>query len=93
MPKSNSSSNLKLHCLHCGKKRLMALTLPFPKEDGKMGIVFLKIRNLYKLIKEGKLPNTKGAEFPKEGLMGKCLVCNNVTFFDLNKNNKLSALL
>lgn len=85
-------TDLKLHCIPCGKKRFMTVSLPVPREDGKMGVVFLKFRNLLKMIKANKLPNSKQACFPRTDIMGKCQVCQNVTFFDLNSNNKLVAM-
>jgi hypothetical protein len=84
-------SNVKLHCDICGQKRLMILCFPVPREDGKMGVALLKVRNLLKVLRENKLPNSKTMAFPKKDLIAKCSVCNQVTLYDVNKNNKLAA--
>ena len=87
---SQPKFNKKLHCNTCGKKRLMVLALPFPKEDGQTGAAFININILKKMLRDGSLPNQKEVAFPKDNLVAKCLVCQMNTFFDI-KSGKLVA--
>jgi len=64
--------------------------MPFPRENGTMGVAILRLKNLIKMLKEKRIPNENSAAFPKKGLISKCTVCNNVTFYDINQNNKLT---
>jgi hypothetical protein len=92
MPLSDKSRiDQKLHCIFCGTKRQMRLSLPFPREDGQTGMAFIKIKNLLKMIKENKLPNQKGLAFPRKDLMATCSTCYNTSFFDINNSGKLVA--
>lgn len=88
---SDSKKKLQLHCMTCGRKRFMTLLMPFPREDGKMGVAVVKLRNLVKMIRERKLPNSKSDAFPKQTLIGKCPICEQGSFFDLNESGKIVA--
>lgn len=79
----------KLHCGKCGCQRNMVAGFPFPKEDGTMGVVGIRVKKLKELLKNGQLPNQAGFAFPRKELFGNCPVCFNTTFYEINSKNNI----
>lgn len=73
----------KLHCFHCGRKRLMRIATTALDLDASVRLVYFKMRKLLKTMKQDthiKMP---------EMFIGSCSICLENTFFTMNKNRKL----
>lgn len=74
----------KLHCIHCGKKRLMRLATTILNTDGTVALIFLRLKKFLKTAKETTL------DLPND-LIGNCSVCSENTYYKLNHNRKLEV--
>lgn len=75
----------KLHCYHCGQKRVMRIATILLNTDGTSNLVYFNLRKLQRTLKENKqitLPDL---------FIGNCLVCLENTPFRVNKNRKLEV--
>jgi len=84
-PGSPKKISKKLHCIHCGRLRDVKLSTVALNLDGKVSMIYLRVKKLKRSLRERKKMNIPPY------FVGTCGICLANTYYKLNRNNKFEV--
>lgn len=86
MPRKTLKPDMKLHCLCCGKKRLLDLIIQTKKDDGSVQNYMVNFRKLKKTLAD---PITPIKVLMEGEIAAYCPICRTATAYRVKSNRTL----